>query len=266
MKYSCGYWPFSVRKRSLCKKLDQSEEEMLRITCQRAKIQDNDEVLDLGCGWGSLSIYMALNYPQCQITAISNSATQKEYIELQIKEKNITNLKVIKADIINFQTDKKFDKIISIEMFEHMRNYELLLEKLSSFLKDKGLLFIHIFTDKSIPYYFELNNKSKWMAQYFFRGGLMPSANLLFYFSKHFFIRKVWRVNGTHYHRTLEAWLENMKRQKRKIKGTFREFYGKNEVRKWWNYWKLFFISCSEAFNYKKGNLRFISHYLLEKR
>jgi cyclopropane-fatty-acyl-phospholipid synthase len=266
MKYSCGYWEDSIRKRNLYKKIDQSEEKMLRLTCERADIQDHDEILDLGCGWGSLSIYLATNYPKCKITALSNSSSQKEYIELQIARRNITNLNIIKADIINFQTDKKFDKIVSIEMFEHMRNYELLLEKLSTFLIPNGLLFIHIFTDNSIPYYFELNNKSKWMAEYFFRGGMMPSADLLFYFSKDFFIKKVWRVNGTHYYKTLEAWLQKMKREKKKIKEIFREFYGKSNVKKWWNYWKIFFISCSEAFKYNNGNQRFVSHYLLQKR
>lgn len=266
MKYSSGYWLDSTPKRKLSKFLTQSEEQMLKITCERAGIQSGDVVLDLGCGWGALSLYMVENYPKCQIIAVSNSQTQREYITSLIKKRNIKNLKVIKANILDFQPEQMFDKIISIEMFEHMRNYEILLEKLSSLLKSDGLLFIHIFTDKDFPYFFEINNKSEWMAKYFFRGGLMPSVDLLTYFTKDFSIEKLWKVNGTHYHKTLEAWLRKMKKNKKKIQPIFRTFYGRKNTKKGWNSWKIFFIVCSEAFKFKKGNSRFVSHYLLQKR
>jgi cyclopropane-fatty-acyl-phospholipid synthase len=209
---------------------------------------------------------MAIKYPESQITAVSNSASQKKYIDSLIREKNIKNLEVIKANIVSFQTEKKFDKIISIEMFEHMRNWQKLLKKLSNMLNPGGSLFIHIFTDKTYPYFFELNSQSGWMAKYFFSGGLMPSVNLISYFTEDFSIERLWKVSGLHYHKTLEAWLQKMKRNKKDILSIFRATYGNKNAKKWWNYWKIFFISCSEAFKYDSGNRRFISHYFLKNR
>ena len=260
MKYSCGIW-----NENNSDDLTQSEMDMLKLSCKRAQVYDGDIVIDLGCGWGSLSFYLAENYNLSKIVAVSNSATQKRYIEEKANANRITNLEVIKADIKEFATEEKFDKILSIEMFEHMRNYEQLFEKLYNFLKPKGKLFIHIFTDLNYPYFFELDNPRAFMAKYFFRGGIMPSADLLFYFAKKFSIENVWRVNGTHYKKTLDTWLKRMKQNKNKIVPLFKATYGKENAKKWWNYWKTFFIGCAEAFGSKKGQKRFVSHYLFQK-
>lgn len=266
MKYSCGYWNQTPKKSILKKQLNASEEEMLKKTCERAKFRDGDKILDLGCGWGSLSVYIKEHFNNTKITAVSNSSTQKEYIDTIIHERNFKDLKVITANIANLELEEKFDVIISIEMFEHMRNYQKLMKKLSTFLKPEGRLFVHIFTDKNHPYFFETESNRNWMAEYFFRGGLMPSTDLLLYFSDHFSVQKVWKVNGTHYQHTLNAWLTMMKSNKNEIKSVLKETYGKKAVRKWWNYWKLFFISLAEVFGYNNGNQRYLTHYLFKKR
>jgi cyclopropane-fatty-acyl-phospholipid synthase len=159
----------------------------------------------------------------------------------------------------------EFDRIVSIEMFEHVRNYRKLLVKLSKILKREGKLFIHIFTDKNYPYFYELDSTSGWMAKYFFRGGIMPSADLLLYFTDNFSVEKVWRVNGINYKLTLDAWLRKMKNNKETLLPILEDTYGKKNAKKWWYYWKTFFISCSEAFGIHGGNQRFVSHYLLNK-
>ncbi|MBD3213563.1 MAG: methyltransferase domain-containing protein [Candidatus Lokiarchaeota archaeon] len=266
MKYSCGYWKTSSKKSELIGGLDRSEEEMLKISCRRAQVKDGEKILDLGCGWGSLSLYIKDHYKNTRITAVSNSSTQKEYIESIAQARDITDIQVISGNIAELDLEEKFDVIVSIEMFEHMRNWQKLMEKLSKFLKEDGRLFIHIFTDKNHPYFFETDNERNWMAQYFFRGGLMPSTDLLLYFSNHFSIQKVWKVNGTHYAHTLNAWLKKMKSNKVSILPLLEAAYGKAEVRKWWNYWKLFFISLSEVFGFEDGNQRFVTHYLFKKR
>lgn len=261
MKYSCGWW-LKDNKNDLAK----SEEDMLRLSCERANIQEDESILDLGCGWGSLSLYLAEHYSLPKIISVSNSATQKAYIESQATKRGIDNLEVITADVKELQLDQQVDKIMSIEMFEHMRNYKLLLEKLAEFLKPNGGLFIHIFTDREYPYFFEADNESNWMARYFFSGGVMPSADLLLYFDDCFSIEKVWKVNGTHYQKTLEAWLKKMDKQKREIMDIFKNTYGKKDAKKFWHYWRVFLIACSEAFGRKNGQTRFVTHYYFKKR
>ncbi|TXT60024.1 MAG: hypothetical protein BAJALOKI2v1_140009 [Promethearchaeota archaeon] len=265
LKYSCGYWEKKIPRKNLIDLLDKSEEDMLELTCKRAKIEDGQEILELGCGWGSLVFYMLEHFHLSKYTAITNSNSQKKHIEKVAKEKKIDNLRVIKTDISEIDVEGKYDRILSIEMFEHVRNYGKLLSKISNFLKESGMLFIHIFTDKNYPYFYELNSSSGWMARYFFRGGLMPSADLLLYFTDQLSVEKVWRVNGTHYRRTLDAWLQKMKKNKEQIIPILEDSYGKENAKKWWNYWKIFLISCSEAFGIHDGNQRFVSHYLLQK-
>ena len=203
MKYSCGHWEGCPTKKELIEKLNLSEEKMLELTCKRAGIKNGDKILDLGCGWGSLSLFIKENYQNTKITAISNSSTQKVYIESKKEENDYKDLKVITANIVDLKVEENFDVIVSIEMFEHMRNYEKLLEKLYGFLKPEGTLFVHIFTDKNYPYFFELDNPRNFMAKYFFRGGIMPSTDLLFYLTSHFSVEKAWKANGTHYRNTL---------------------------------------------------------------
>ncbi|RQO64497.1 SAM-dependent methyltransferase [Pedobacter sp. KBW06] len=259
LKYSSGYWNPWV------KDLDTSEKDMLELTCLRAKLQDGQEVLELGCGWGSLSLYMAEKYPESNFTVVSNSATQKEFIDQTAKDRQLSNLEVITADINSFDTLRRFDRVVSVEMFEHMRNYQLLLHKISSFMKEDGRLFVHIFTHQQIAYKFEVKDESDWMSKYFFTGGLMPSNHLLFYFNDDLVAEEHWVVNGTHYAKTSEAWLQRMDAHKAEIIPLFVRTYGQEQALKWWVYWRLFYMACAELFGYKNGNEWMVCHYLFKK-
>jgi len=260
MKYSGGYWPLGAYT------LDESEESMLKLSCERAQLKDGLSLLDLGCGWGSVSLYVAEHFPKCKITAVSNSKTQKEYIDSVAKEKGFKNLTVITRDMNEFTIDEKFDRIISVEMLEHMKNYQKLFAKLSSFLKPDGLFFIHIFTHKQYAYHFEVRDETDWMAKYFFTGGMMPSHNLFLYFQENLNIVNHWVVNGTHYGKTSEAWLANMDKHKSSILPILEKTYGKENVTKWWSYWRIFFLACAELFSYRKGEEWIVSHYLFRKK
>jgi cyclopropane-fatty-acyl-phospholipid synthase len=221
--------------------------------------------LELGCGWGSLSLYMAAKYPKSTFRVVSNSRTQKMYIDLQSKERNITNLTVITADMNTFNIDEQFDRIVSVEMFEHMRNYQKLMKKVASCLKPDGKLFIHIFTHKEYAYLFEVKDESDWTSKYFFTGGIMPSDDLMFYFNDDLTVEKHWHVSGSHYSKTSEAWLKNMDSHKVEIMPLFEETYGKDQARKWWVYWRLFYLACAELWSYNHGNEWIVSHYLFRK-
>ena len=267
MKYSACMWESTVNASFSGDKLDAAEEKMLALTCARARIDKNSHILELGCGWGSFSLYVAEKFPTAQITAVSNSQTQREYIESQVKKKRLKNLQVFTMDVQHIDSapfkNERFSHVVSIEMFEHFRNYKLLLEKISLFLEPKGLLFVHIFTTMGLPYYFESNN---WMARYFFTGGTMPSDNLLLYFQDHVQLLEHWRVNGMHYQKTLEAWLARMDANKILLWPVLEATYGKKDAKKWWNYWRIFFMACSELFGFRNGNHWLVSHYLFQKR
>jgi len=259
LKYSCGYWQAGVND------LDTAERDMLELTCKRAELTNDMDVLELGCGWGSLSLFMSAKFPGSRFTVVSNSRTQKEYIDTQAAERGITNLTVITADMNIFHTDQQFDRVVSVEMFEHMRNYQQLLKKVASFLKAEGKLFIHIFTHKEYTYLFEVKDETDWMSQYFFTGGVMPGDDLMFYFNDHLSVSEHWHVNGTHYGKTAEAWLRNMDDHKAEIMPLFEATYGKDQALKWWVYWRLFYMACAELWNYNKGNEWIVSHYLFRK-
>jgi cyclopropane-fatty-acyl-phospholipid synthase len=259
LKYSCGYWKPGVID------LDTSENDMLELTCQRAELTNGMQVLELGCGWGSLSLYMAAKYPKSAFTVVSNSRTQKLHIDGQAMERRITNLTVITADMNTFTIDEKFDRIVSVEMFEHMRNYQLLMQKVASFLKPDGKLFVHIFTHKAYTYLFEVKDGDDWMSKYFFTGGIMPSDDLLLYFNDDLVVEKHWHVNGSHYGKTANAWLEKMDSNKAKIMPVFESTYCKDQAIKWWVYWRLFYMACAELWNYNNGNEWMVSHYLFHK-
>lgn len=260
LKYSSGYWNPGVSQ------IDQSEADMLELTCQRAELKDGQHILELGCGWGSLSLFMAAKFPNAKITVVSNSRTQKLHIDEQAKNRGISNLTVVTADMNTFTIDQQFDRIVSVEMFEHMRNYQQLLGKLSGFLREEGKIFIHIFTHKRYAYYFDVKDDSDWMSKYFFTGGIMPSDHLLMYFQDHFKIQEHWRVNGTHYEKTSNAWLANMDSNKAEIMQIFADTYGKDQAGKWWVYWRVFYMACAELWGYDKGEEWFVSHYLFQKR
>lgn len=260
LKYSSGYWKSGVSD------IDTSERDMLELTCQRAELQNGQLVLELGCGWGSLSLYMAAKYPQSAFTVISNSRTQKIYIDEQAKQRGISNLTVLTVNINNFKLDQSFDRVVSVEMFEHMRNYQMLMGLVASALKPEGKLFVHIFTHKEYAYKFEVIDDSDWMSKYFFTGGIMPSDDLLLYFNEQLCIEQHWHVNGTHYSKTSEAWLSNMDQHKKEIMPLFEATYGKSEALKWWVYWRIFFMACAELWGYNQGNEWLVSHYLFTKK
>jgi cyclopropane-fatty-acyl-phospholipid synthase len=260
MKYSSGYW------KTANDNLDSTEENMLALSCERAELKNGHEVLDLGCGWGSLSLYIAEKFPDCKITGVSNSKTQKEYIDSVCKQKGFKNVEIITRDMNDFQIEKKFDRLMSVEMLEHMKNYEALFKRFSSFMKPGGKFFIHIFSHIKYAYHFEVKDESDWMSKYFFTGGMMPSDDLFLYFQDDLKIVNHWHVNGTHYQKTSEAWLSNMDKNKTSIIPIFEKTYGKENVTKWWVYWRIFFMACAELWGYSNGEEWIVSHYLFEKR
>jgi cyclopropane fatty-acyl-phospholipid synthase-like methyltransferase len=218
------------------------------------------------CGWGSLSLYLAEVFPNSHITAFSNSRTQKEYIDAQAQKSGFKNLEVITGDIAthsftNTPQEGAYDRVLSIELFEHMKNYELLLSKVSSLLKPRGKLFVHLFAHKSTPYDFE----SGWMTEHFFTGGTMPSADLLLYFQKHLNIEKQWWVNGKHYAKTCEHWYEKMTAARNEIWPHLVETYGAECVTKWFHRWQVFYLACAELFAWDGGEEWGVCHYLFEK-
>jgi len=259
LKYSSGYWPDGVNS------LDESEESMLELSFERAQLADGDSILELGCGWGSLTCYMASKLPNSKITAVSNSKDQKEHILNRCKNQGLDNIEVITADMNDFKTENKYDRVVSIEMFEHMRNYKKLLSKISSWLHDGGKLFIHIFTHQSVVYPFENQGEADWMAREFFSGGMMPSHDLLLHFQDDLIIDDVWSMSGTHYEKTSLAWVNKMDANKDSIMKIFLKTYG-DDAKLWFQRWRIFFMSCEKLFGYNNGSEWGVSHYRFNKR
>ncbi|KAF1974456.1 cyclopropane-fatty-acyl-phospholipid synthase-like protein [Bimuria novae-zelandiae CBS 107.79] len=243
--------------------LEQAEVAMLECYVERAGLKDGMRVLDLGCGWGSASLYFAERFPNSQITAFSNSRTQKEHINTVANSRGLTNLNVITGDAADYEWEKDaFDRVVSIEMFEHMKNYHLLLEKVARALKPDGKLFLHIFCHKDTPYDFE----GGWMSEHFFTGGTMPSADLLLYFQSSLSVQRQWWVNGQHYAQTCEDWLSTMLRNKDSIWPALVETYGEKDVVTWWNRWQIFYMACAELFKWESGDTWGVTHLLFEKK
>ena len=259
LKYSCCHFPEGV------KELGHAEASMLALTCERAQLQDGQQILELGCGWGSLSLWMAKHYPNSSILAVSNSRPQREFIESRARELGLTNLSVQTCDMNDFTTEQRFDRVVSVEMFEHMRNWQSLLERISDWLKPEGKLFIHIFSHRRYAYAFSSEGDSNWMGRYFFTGGIMPSNDLLLYFQKDLLLEQHWVLSGVHYQRTADAWLQMMDSQKGEILQTFRETYGK-DADVWFQRWRMFFLATSEVWGFRGGNEWLISHYLFNNR
>ena len=247
--------------------LAEAEEKMLRLTCERAGISDGQRILELGCGWGSLSLWMATHYPEAEITAVSNSASQKQHIDAEAAKRGLKNLTVRTCNMIHYEGEGAgvFDRVVSVEMFEHMKNYAELLRRIAGWLKPQGKLFVHIFTHRVAAYHYEVESDADWMAKYFFTGGQMPSHDLLSHFQDDLTLSKDWKVNGRHYELTSNAWLANMDRSKAEIMPLFESTYGKSEATRWWNYWRIFFMACAELWGYRNGEEWGVSHYLFEK-
>jgi cyclopropane-fatty-acyl-phospholipid synthase len=248
--------------------LDAAEARMLALTCERARLANGERILELGCGWGSLSLWMAAHYPRSQITAVSNSRTQKAFIDAEAARRGLLNLTIITCDMnmLEFPPNAGFDRVVSVEMLEHMRNYELLFARVASWMKPAATLFVHIFTHRQFAYPFEVKDADDWMARYFFTGGIMPSDDLLLYFQRDVQLIDHWQLSGRHYQLTSDAWLARMDRHRQKIMPIMACTYGERDHLKWWVYWRVFFMSCSELWGYAGGREWLVSHYLFGRR
>ena len=247
--------------------LDQAEEAMLALYVERAQLTDGQTILELGCGWGSLSLYLAERFPRSQILGVSNSHSQRDYILSQARERGLANIEIRTADMNAFEAEAhQYDRVISIEMFEHMKNYERLLAKIARWLKADGKLFVHIFTHRNFAYHFVSQGPSDWMSRHFFTGGQMPSHDLLQRFQHDMVLVADWQVPGVHYQRTAECWLENMDAHREEIREIFETTYGVRSAKKWRAYWRIFFMSCAELWGYRGGSEWIVSHYLFNVR
>jgi cyclopropane-fatty-acyl-phospholipid synthase len=260
LKYSCCYWPRGVTT------IDGAEEAMLRLTCERARLEDGMTVLDLGCGWGSLGLWIAERYPNSHVLALSNSRSQQEFIESQSRERGLENLETMTADVSQLELERQFDRVISIEMFEHMKNYGLLMKKIASWLRPEGCLFVHVFSHREFAYEFDASDAGNWMAQTFFSGGTMPSDDLLLHFQDHLVLADHWRIDGIHYARTLRAWLNKLDHYQDQVRAVLAGAYGADQETRWLVNWRLFFMACEETWKLNQGREYLVSHYLFNRR
>ena len=258
-KYSSCYWAEKTRN------LDEAELLSLKLSSKHAKLTNGLNILELGCGWGSLTLWMAKQYPKSNITAVSNSSSQKLYILDQAKKRKLKNISVITEDMNKFNPKARYDRVVSVEMIEHMRNHKKLFQKIASWLKPDGLFFMHIFVHKSQPYLFEVQEKDDWMSQYFFSGGMMPSEDLPLFFQDNLKIIDQWSWSGVHYEMTANAWLKNIDANKDKVISVLKVVYGENDSKKWFQRWRIFFMSCAELWGYENGKEWKVVHYLFKK-
>ena len=259
-KYSSCFWMPDTQT------LDEAEVLALTQTCDHADLQDGQAILELGCGWGSLSLWMATKFPKSTITGVSNSNSQREYIMKTAKSRGLTNINIITADMNTFEAPATYDRVVSVEMFEHMRNYRVLYGKVASWLNTGGKFFKHIFVHRNTPYAFEVQNEGDWMSQFFFSGGIMPSDDLPLHFQDKLKLTQRWRWDGTHYEKTANAWLDNMDKNAKAITPILAATYGDKDVEMWRNRWRMFYMACAELFGYNNGQEWWVTHYLFEKK
>ncbi len=261
LKYSSCYYPTGRET------LDQAEEAMLALYGERAELADGMRILELGCGWGSLTLWMAERFPNARILGVSNSASQREHILGQCAKRGLNNVEILTRDVNVLDLgERRFDRVVSIEMFEHVRNYRVLFERISGWLDPGGKLFCHIFCHRELMYPFETEGEDNWMGRYFFTGGLMPAADTFLHFQEHLRLEEQWRLSGTHYERTSNHWLENQDRHADEILRLFEDVYGKAEAKIWAQRWRMFWMACAELFGYAGGNEWLVAHYRFQKR
>lgn len=259
-KYSSAWWPDGVDQ------LDVAEEMALAESCARAGLADGQRVLELGCGWGSLTLWIAERYPYSVITALSNSRSQREYIEARARERGLANIEVVTGDVSQFATRARFDRVVSVEMFEHLRNWPEMFRRIRGWLEPDGRFFMHVFVHSGAPYLFEERDASDWMARHFFAGGMMPSDDLPQHIGDDLNLVQRWRWDGTNYARTASAWLANMDSRRAALRPILAQTYGEPNAELWWTRWRLFFLSCAELFAYRGGQQWWVAHYLFEPR
>jgi len=262
LKYSCCLYGPQART------LAQAEDAMLELCAQRAGLADGQRILDLGCGWGSLSLWLAQRYPRAQVVGLSNSNGQREFIEARARERGLGNLRVLTGNVAEFEfVDKsgsgatEFDRVLSVEMFEHMRNYAALLAKIARWLVPGGQLFVHVFAHRALAYPFEVKDGGDWMSRHFFTGGLMPSARLLAEFQDDLRLAQQWWIDGTHYQRTANDWLAGMDARRGEILEVFRSGYGPGEAGVWLQRWRMFYMAVAELFGFRQGSEWGVAHY-----
>ncbi len=265
LKYSSCLYPSGGET------LEEAEIAMLETVAERAGLADGQRILDLGCGWGSLSLWLAARFPEAQIVGLSNSRGQRQFIEARAAERGLSNLQVVTGNVaeVDFPLGgvaAGFDRIVSIEMFEHMKNYDQLLAKLARWMQPEARLFVHIFAHRSVAYHFEVQDRSDWMTQYFFAGGIMPSQNLLLHFQDQMRVIDTWWVDGRHYEKTANHWLAGMDRARAPILQIFQRAYGADLAVIWFNRWRMFYMAVAELFGYRGGQEWGVGHYLFEKR
>ena len=259
LKYSCCWWPEGIDT------LEEAERASLELTCTRARIDDGMKVLDFGCGWGSLTLWIASHFPGCHVLAVSNSRTQAAFIRERCRDLDLSNVEVQTADATTLDLDRRFDRVVSVEMFEHLRNWGLMFERIARWLAPDGRMFLHVFCHRRHAYPYTVRSAGDWMSEHFFTGGMMPSDDLPLRFAEHLRVVDQWRLNGRHYSRTLEAWLERQDANADRLAPLFAHTYGE-EAGRWMQRWRLFFLACSELFAFNGGNEWYVSHYLLEPR
>lgn len=259
LKYSSCYWPERVTT------LARAEDAALEATVRHAGIQDGMDILELGCGWGSLTLWLAERFPRCRILGVSNSKTQRAFIETEAGRRMLSNIEIVTKDINTFEPGRRFDRVVSVEMFEHVRNHEVLMGRIAGWLNDGGKLFVHIFCHRRYAYLFETQGADNWMGRNFFTGGIMPSADLLAQHQKVLVLQRSWTWGGEHYQKTSEAWLKNLDARHDEVFRALQPVYG-TETDRWIVRWRLFFIAVAELFGYGEGTEWQVAHYLFGKR